>query len=243
VGAGEVGDRVKLALLLVLVGVAHADATWPQIEKLAAPSKRGPSEKLDQAIDFAAAHEDAQALAALHDWVVAKGGLPPYKVGFDGHKRSPMPLAKLAVDGSAFADAAYLAKVMIEDAGAPAAIENGAKTLRRIRARTPEKLPAVKVDLVRTIAVDALHAKASDAWMHTADGQKALNEFFDGKPPDPALFEAELAFFLKALDGAKRGEPIDTTLDRVDKARDEHTLGFDRARIAQAIADISELAK
>lgn len=231
---------MKALSLLLLVGTAHADATWPQVEKLAAPIKRGPSAKLDQAIDFAAAHEDAQALAALHDWVVAKGGLPPHRPGFDGRKRSPAPLAKLAVDGSAFGDAAYLAKIVIEDAWGPAEIELGAKTLRRIRARVPDKLPAAKLDLVRTLATEALFTRDNVAWLHSPDGAKALGEFFGGKPPELATFDAELPRYLQALDGAKRGEPVDATLDRFDKAS---PMGIDRAKLAQAVSDISELAK
>lgn len=235
---------MKLALLLLLTGVAHADATWPQIEALAKPlAKRGPSAKLDEAIDFANAHEDAQALAALHDWVAANGGLPAFHPGVVERHRTTTQLMKVAIEGQAFADVAYFAKVTIEDAASPAAIATGAKLLRRVRARTPDKLPAAKVDLVRMLAADALRTRETNAWMHTPDGQKAIAEFFAGKPVDMAPFDDELAFFPRALDGAKRGEPVDTTLDRIDKAHDVHALGFDRAQLAQAVSDISELGK
>lgn len=137
--------------------------------------------------------------------------------------------------------AMYLAATMIEDGDnflvvmSATSLVTDAKDKAAKLVVATDKWPVPHAELVRVVAAEAITEKASNDWARTPAGKKAIDDALkamDPKtrkvseqtvgaplvPPTDEQAATLSAFFLKALDGAKRDEPAATTLARVHAA-------------------------
>lgn len=243
-----------------------ASAGWKRIEALAVPTvEPAPSADLERAIAIAHAKGDAwrelefkypptplakypqgaEAVEALRAWASAKGGLPPpqnpseltlgiHDVGALAIESATDPNAQGIQDGlylgtrmlaegrnfvevqvglTMFSDAKRKLSVL---ASAGAAKSGGA---------TVDPVPP-PLDFVRVLAAEAVQWRRKHDSTTSPDGRK-----------DAAMTQ----FWLSALDGAQRGEPVATTIARLQKAIDT-AAGPTKANVTR-FASMLEIAK
>jgi len=189
------------------------------------------SDNRSKSVGLAAYPDGAPALAALVAWRKDDGGLPVEASPIERGKRAfaMMRLGQLAVDTADLEHRAnlevamYLAATMIEDGdnllvvmSATSILDDAKHKAEKLVVAT-DKWPVPKFSLVRIFAAEAQSQSATIAWAKT----KKSTEATAGAPvvvPTDAEWVKLSAFFLKALDGAKRDEPADATLARLHAA-------------------------
>ena len=184
---------------------------------------------------------DADAIAGLVAWSNAHGELPQF---MPPTQLDPMMAALRAVGSAAIASATnekpngltaawYLGHKLVRTGSNLSELKDGISLLEdAVRKLRQLRRPAAgwelpETDLVRMLAAEALDYKTTLDYAMTPEGRM---EYRKSHPPDrhsrlhwrymdPTDQPAALAqFYLDALDGAHRGEPPATTLDRARKA-------------------------
>jgi hypothetical protein len=178
--------------------------------------------------------EGSAALRALEKWAKTDGGLPRTnfaEVGF--FAMSARDLGALAIETSS-----------PERATAGLGIELGIAFVQQGRNLLELQLGlallaigkdrgqriVIDVDFVRVLAAEALFVRRSAAFFATAEGKRALEDAYAKltdldsgqeiklETPDRGTTVALEAFWIAALDGARRGEPVELTVARLRKA-------------------------
>ncbi len=150
---------------------------------------------------------------------------------------------------TAVSDGVYLATRLVAEGRNVLEVQVGVSMLedakRKLRALAGEAgsgaaaLATPAPDFVRILAAEALHSRRLHDFATSPEGRKELVELVKGMPGDTKrLLEgatgrtamsmiptdeeaaAMMQFWIAALDGAQRGEPVAATLERVRKAAD-----------------------
>jgi hypothetical protein len=208
----------------------------------------------------------ADAVAALKAWADAKGALPPIEspmqLGVVTMSMSRLALISMAVakTPAELEGVEYLAGKLVTDGRDLLEVQMGTSLVRDAAAKRKQMgAPAVampKLDLVRVLAAEALQTRAVIGFAATPAGKKELEaaakEMADHERDvgpltvrsDAAQLTALNAFWLAALHGAQRGEPMETTLARLRSAVDSAPAAIkdEVAIIPRAVESIVESA-
>lgn len=199
--------------------------------------------------DISAFPGAADALAALKAWATAKGALPPVEspmqlgvIAMSMHNIAGIAVATAKSAGD-LEPAEYLGSKLVTDGRNLLEVQVGLGLLqqasnRRVALGAPPA-PPPKLDLVRILAAEALQSRTTMDFADSPQGKQELDRAVKEMPeherqsikdvtgksanelrPNNAQMKAMRAFWFAALSGAKRGEPTETTVARLQSAAD-----------------------
>ena len=213
--------------------------------------------------------EGGETIAALEAWAAANGGLPAIEspMEFGPLALNARSVAQLAIETSTpERDTAklgvQLGAAFVQQARNLIELQIGLSTLMDAKRKLKQPID-LDVDFVRVLAAEALFARRSMTYFQTPQGNQELDEsiskldpntkeMLEGVTganitelaPNKARDAALEAFWLAALEGARRGEAVSVTIARLRKTADSAAYADTSVQqIVRVIPDVVERMK